>query len=200
MALKFQYNKTTIQQFRKQLAIREKALPILKSKETALRKEEKDTAYLLAQLRIRKNELVDQLVRFQPFWGEFPNIVTLNLEKTGIYQKKIVGVKVPEIGEITFELIDMSWWNYPAWVPSGIDIMQKSIATDLKIRIKEEQKTVLNAARKKTTQKVNLYEKVQIPGYEDAIIKIRRFLEDKENISKAAQKIVKKKKDWRVET
>ena len=41
------------------------------------------------------------------------------------------------------------------------------------------------------TQKVNLYEKVQIPGYEDAIRKIKRFMEDEENLSKSAQKIVK---------
>ncbi|HQM79393.1 MAG TPA: V-type ATP synthase subunit D [Candidatus Syntrophosphaera sp.] len=45
--------------------------------------------------------------------------------------------------------------------------------------------------RKKTTQKVNLYEKVQIPIYEDAIRKIKRFLEDEENLSKASQKILK---------
>ena len=47
--------------------------------------------------------------------------------------------------------------------------------------------------RRKTTQKVNLYEKVQIPGYEDAIRKIKRFMEDEENLSKSAQKIVKTK-------
>ena len=52
---------------------------------------------------------------------------------------------------------------------------------------------LLEYARKKTTQKVNLYEKVQIPGYEDAIRKIKRFLEDEENLSKSAQKIVKTK-------
>lgn len=50
---------------------------------------------------------------------------------------------------------------------------------------------LLDHARKKTTQKVNLFEKVQIPGYEDAIRKIKRFLEDEENLSKSAQKIVK---------
>jgi len=197
MALKFQYNKTIIQQFRKQLAIREKALPILKNKETALRKEEKDAAAILEKLRTEKNELIDWQKTFQPFWSEFPNIVTL--ENTGIYQKKIVGIKVPEIGKITFQLIDMSWWNYPAWVPSGVSLIQKIITNDLNIRIKEEQRSLLNAARKKTTQKVNLYEKVQIPAYEEAILKIKRFLEDQENISKAAQKIVKKKKDRRVE-
>ena len=50
---------------------------------------------------------------------------------------------------------------------------------------------ILNYVRKKTTQKVNLYEKVQIPGYEDAIRRIKRFLEDEENLSKSAQKIIK---------
>jgi V/A-type H+-transporting ATPase subunit D len=52
---------------------------------------------------------------------------------------------------------------------------------------------LLDHARKKTTQKVNLYEKVQIPGYQEAILKIKRFLEDEENLSKASQKIVKKR-------
>jgi V/A-type H+-transporting ATPase subunit D len=54
---------------------------------------------------------------------------------------------------------------------------------------------ILNYARKKTTQKVNLYEKVQIPGFEDGIRKIKRFLEDEENLSKSAQKIVKSKQE-----
>lgn len=35
--------------------------------------------------------------------------------------------------------------------------------------------------------------KVQIPGYEDAIRKIKRFMEDEENLSKSSQKIVKNK-------
>ena len=54
---------------------------------------------------------------------------------------------------------------------------------------------LLDYARKKTTQKVNLYEKVQIPAYNEAISKIKRFLEDEENLSKAAQKIMKRKND-----
>jgi V/A-type H+/Na+-transporting ATPase subunit D len=54
---------------------------------------------------------------------------------------------------------------------------------------------LLDFARKKTTQKVNLYEKVQIPGFQDAIRKIKRFLEDQENLSKSAQKIVKDRQE-----
>jgi V/A-type H+-transporting ATPase subunit D len=53
----------------------------------------------------------------------------------------------------------------------------------------------LDYARKKTTQKVNLFEKVQIPGFQDAIRKIKRFMEDEENLSKSSQKIVKSKRE-----
>ena len=54
-----------------------------------------------------------------------------------------------------------------------------------------EKKRILEFNRKKTTQKVNLYEKVQIPGYQEAIRKIKRYMEDEENLNKASSKIVK---------
>ena len=50
---------------------------------------------------------------------------------------------------------------------------------------------LLEHARKKTTQKVNLLEKVQIPGFQEAVRKIKRFMEDEENLSKSSQKILK---------
>ena len=49
----------------------------------------------------------------------------------------------------------------------------------------------LDYARKKTTQKINLFEKVQIPGYQDAILKIKPYLEDEENLAKSSQKIMR---------
>jgi V/A-type H+-transporting ATPase subunit D len=196
VALKFQYNKTTIQHFKKQLSIRERALPILQNKETALRMEVKELSKKLEQLEIERKNLDQELQDYSGFWNEFPEIMVLN--KPDIFQKKIVGVKVPEIGDITFQFVDMSWWNFPAWVPAGMSIIQKVITLDLRIMIILKQFEILSIARKKTTQKVNLYEKVQIPEFEEAILKIKRFLEDKENISKAAQKIVKRRKERRV--
>lgn len=41
MAIKFQYNKTSLQQLEKQLKMRERSLPTIKSKESALRIEVK---------------------------------------------------------------------------------------------------------------------------------------------------------------
>ncbi len=193
MALKFHYNKTTIQQFRRQLSIRERALPILKNKETALRKEEKQTRKAMERLQQDKSEVEQALTPFAGFWTELPKILTL--DDPGVYYKKVVGVRVPEIRDISFKVADVAWWRYPAWVPAAIAMLKEVISLDIQIKVKSLQVEALNTARKKTTQKVNLYEKVQIPAYEDAILKIKRFLEDKENISKAAQKIVKKRQE-----
>ena len=49
------------------------------------------------------------------------------------------------------------------------------------------------------TKKVNLFEKVQIPGYQDAIRKIKRYLEDEENLSKSSQKIMRARLEKRKE-
>ena len=46
---------------------------------------------------------------------------------------------------------------------------------------------------------MNLFEKVQIPGYQDALRKIKRFMEDEENLSKSSQKILKSQQEKRKE-
>lgn len=193
MALKFHYNKTTIQLFKRQLAIRQKALPILKNKETALRLEVVKLTKELENIHSQQQKLDAKLEAFKGFWVEFPEI--LKMDKVEIYQKKVIGVKIPQLKTISFELSDLSWWNLPAWIPEGVQLLKEASQLKVKANVLQQQIDVLDLARKKTTQKVNLYEKVQIPEYEDAILKIKRFLEDKENISKAAQKIVKKRKE-----
>ena len=70
-------------------------------------------------------------------------------------------------------------------------ILQELTRLGLESEVFEQKRRILDFQRKKTTQKVNLYEKVQIPGYQEAILKIKRYMEDEENLSKASSKIVK---------
>ncbi|HKL09016.1 MAG: V-type ATP synthase subunit D [Bacteroidales bacterium] len=192
MAIKFQYNKTSLQHLNKQLKMRLRALPTLQSKEAALRMEVKrakdQSEELLRKLEKQMKEYED-MVRL---WGEFEeDLITVKDVKMSF--KKIAGVKTPILDDVIFEIKDFSLFNKPSWFLGGVQIIKSlvkiSIESDFFLRKME----LLDYARKKTTQKVNLYEKVQIPGYEEAISKIKRFLEDEENLSKSAQKIVKKR-------
>ena len=188
MAIKIQYNKTALQVLKKQLEIRHNALPILKNKETALRLAAKKIAKQTADMQEQLSQQKEKLNIHAKFWTEFPNVIQLG--NIRFQAKNVVGVSIPDIQEIEFKIKDFSWFAENAWVPQGLDAIKLLLTTSCKIALAQYQLEILNQSRKKTTQKVNLYEKVQIPAYESAIVKIKRFLQDKENIAKAAQKII----------
>jgi len=190
MAIKFQYNKTSLQDMNKQLRVRVRALPTLKNKESALRvevKRAKDEAALLDDKLAARIAAFDDMVRL---WAEFdPTLITIKDVDLSI--KKIAGVKTPVLEGIQFQIRNFSLFNKPFWYMDGIAILKELATVAIEREFFLRKMNLLDYARKKTTQKVNLYEKVQIPGYEQAILKIKRFLEDEENLSKSSQKIVK---------
>jgi V/A-type H+/Na+-transporting ATPase subunit D len=190
MAIKFQYNKTSLQDLNKQLSIRVRALPTIKNKETALRMEVKkarDEAVLLDRKLEGKMKTYEYMTRL---WAEFnPELITISDVELSV--KKIAGVKTPVLDNIIFEIGDFSLVNQPDWFYDGINILKELATVAIERDFFYRKMHLLEYARKKTTQKVNLYEKVQIPGYEEAILKIKRFLEDEENLDKSSQKIVK---------
>ena len=79
----------------------------------------------------------------------------------------------------------------PKWYFDGIKLLEGLAKTAVEREFVMAKLTLLDHARKKTTQKVNLFEKVQIPGFQEAVRKIKRFMEDEENLSKSSQKILK---------
>ena len=191
MALKFQYNKTALQNLRRQLSIREKALPTLKSKEAALRLEVRKITAEIELLKEEYQALVKQNQNYNGFWTEFPEIV--KIRNVNSEQKNIAGVKVSILTGIDFDIENVSIFNMPSWIRLAINMFELLMTLQIKIEMTEARLNALAYARKKTTQKVNLYEKVQIPEYKTAIIKIKRYMEDEENLSKSSQKIVKER-------
>ncbi|WP_295156100.1 V-type ATP synthase subunit D [uncultured Brachyspira sp.] len=191
MALKFQYNKTALQNLRRQLSIREKALPTLKSKEAALRLEVRKITAEIELLKEEYQKLVKENQNYNGFWTEFPEIV--KIKKINSDLKNIAGVKVSILSNIDFAIENVSLFNMPSWIRLAISMFERLMTIQIKIEMTEARLNALAYARKKTTQKVNLYEKVQIPEYKTAIIKIKRYMEDEDNLSKSSQKIVKER-------
>ncbi len=188
--MKFQYNKTALQELDKHLKMRVRALPTIKNKEAALRVEVKRAKDETAEIEHRLKQKIAEYEKFVRIWGEFDNTL-LAVKDLELSTKKVAGVKIPLLENIIFETKEFSLFNNPQWFLTGITILKELTTQALEREVHYRKSELLYLARKKTTQKVNLYEKVQIPGYQDAIRKIKRFLEDEENLSKSSQKIVK---------
>ena len=192
MAIKFQYNKTSLTEMGKQLKVRQRALPTLQNKESALRLEVRKAKTDSERL---VQELEDALHRYDylaALWNEFdPGLISIT--DVELYTKKVAGVKTPALGEIKYEIKPFNAFVKPAWYADGVAILKELSRLGIESEVYVEKARILDYNRRKTTQKVNLYEKVQIPGYQEAIRKIKRYMEDEENLSKASSKIVKKR-------
>lgn len=190
MAVKFQYNKTSLQQQEKQLKIRVRALPTIKSKESALRmevKRTKDKAEVLERQLEQHMQSYDSMVAL---WNEFDPTL-LSVKDVRMSTRKIAGVLIPVLEGVEYEVRPFSLTDSPSWFMEGMTLIRGLVEVGIEAEFTRLKLQLLEHARKKTTQKVNLFEKVQIPGYQDAIRKIKRYLEDEESLSKASQKIMR---------
>ena len=192
MAIKFQYNKTALNNLQQQLKMRQNALPTLQNKESALRlevrKAKADSERLIADLE----EALQRYDYLASLWNEFePGLIAIT--DVDLFTRKVAGVKTPALGEIHYEIKPFNAFVKPAWFADGVRILKELSRLGIESEVYLEKARILDYNRRKTTQKVNLYEKVQIPGYQEAIRKIKRYMEDEENLSKASSKIVKKR-------
>lgn len=190
MAIKFQYNKTSLGELDKQLKMRTKALPTIKSKESALRLEVKKARDTADRYERELAELMGRYDYMVALWGEFdPELVRVQDVEMSV--AKIAGVRIPVLDRVVFDQKEYDLFSSPIWFADGVKLLRELANLRIEYEFFQRKTQLLDHARKKTTQKVNLYEKVQIPGYQEAILKIKRFLEDEENLSKSSQKIVK---------
>ena len=188
--IKFQYNKTSLQHIEKSLKMRQRTLPIIKSKETALRLEVKKCKTEADELEKKLQEQIAGYESMYALWGEFDTSLVA-LRDVELDVKKIAGVRVPVLSNIRLEVKPFGLFSSPKWYFDGINLLHGLVKTAVEREFVFAKLELLDHARKKTTQKLNLFEKVQIPGFQEAVRKIKRFMEDEENLSKSSQKILK---------
>ena len=194
MAITYQFNKTSLQGLEKDLKMRQRTLPTLQSKETALRLEVKKAKKELEDLDKEVERRIKNYDRMIALWGEFDTSL-IHVDDVRMSIKKIAGVRVPVLDEVVYSTKEFSLFSCPKWFADGFEQLKAIADVGIRQEFVRRKVELLEYARKKTTQKVNLFEKVQIPGYQDAIRKIKRFMEDEENLNKSSQKIVKGKRE-----
>ena len=178
--------------------MRQRTLPIIKSKETALRLEVKKCKEEADELERKLQRQIEGYEKMYALWGEFDtSLVSLGDVKIG--KKKIAGVQVPVLESISLNVKPFGLFSAPKWYFDGINLLHGLAKTAVEREFAAAKCDLLEHARRKTTQKVNLFEKVQIPGFQEAVRKIKRFMEDEENLSKSSQKILKALQEKRKE-
>ncbi len=133
MPIKFQYNKTALNTLQKQLKMRQKALPTLQNKESALRLEVRKAKDKSEKLLRDLEEAERRYDYLAPLWNEFePGLVSI--VDIDLVTVKVAGVKCPELKSIRYEISPFNTFIKPAWYIDGVAILKGTVQARDRVR------------------------------------------------------------------
>jgi V/A-type H+-transporting ATPase subunit D len=105
----------------------------------------------------------------------------------------IAGVAIPLLEEVRFERTLPDLYATPPWLDDALLVLEGLTRLGIERRLLDEQRRLLAAELRTTTQRVNLFEHVKIPEAEHNIRVIRIFLGDESTAGVVRAKIAKTK-------
>ena len=155
--MKFQFNKTELHGLRKQLHARFVALPTLKNKEAALRAEVVKYKIQREETKLERENAHQRITHLKRLYVEFP-LDLVKIKEVIIESKKIAGVNIPIFRDVSLVVSSFSLFSSPAWFLAGVEILENLTELEIKLQVQTMAIKILERARRKTTQKVNLYD------------------------------------------
>jgi V/A-type H+-transporting ATPase subunit D len=193
---KLALNKTTLNREGRKLKSFRQFVPALDLKRKQLlsarqetRKSLEQTEQLLADLQ---QQVADQLPMLANSDVELASLLQIRTCDVGYIN--LVGLELPELRQFEVELAQYSRLLYPHWVDVLLDLQQRALKAEIEIQIYRQRLALLEEGLQKTTQRLNLFDKVLIPQARANIRKIQIALSDAERAGVVRAKIAKNKR------
>lgn len=146
------------------------------------------------EVRHNKNTLETEFKKWIAVLGEdvYLGSNMLVLEEIQKETGNIAGVNIPVFLGASFAPVSYDLWEMPLWVDKAALELKKIILLDLELKVLEEQRELLSAELRTTTQRVNLFEKIKIPETRAHIKRIGIYLGDQQTAAVVRGKIAKR--------
>jgi V/A-type H+-transporting ATPase subunit D len=191
-------NKSTLKQQRDELQTYRKFLPSLDLKRQQLLAAVKVARVQWDAAQTEAERLKAQVAEVYPLLGgstvRTRNLASLiRVRAVQVEEENLVGTKLPRLKTVEFEIAEYSRMITPFWVDQLIADLRQLAEHRIHRQVLGERLQRLEAASRRITQRVNLFEKVLIPQAEANIRKIVIFLSDQERAAVVRSKIAKQK-------
>ena len=103
----------------------------------------------------------------------------------------IAGVAIPTFESVETDIKEVDPWASPAWVDAAAAAAEKILTLQAERAVYDEQRRLVADELQRTSQRVNLFEKVKIPECREAIRVIKIALGDEQTAAVARGKIAK---------
>ena len=192
---KLKLSKSSLQQQRDQLKLFKKLLPSLDLKRRQLTVEAKKAREELEQAKTTVQELEAKIGQELPmlefFQTELQGLVKMT--DYSMITQNVVGVKLPSLQKIECVVKDYSRFLMPPWVDVLVQRLKDAAEQRVRAKIAAERVEIIDKAVRRVTQRVNLFDKILIPGAQKNIKRIQIFLGDTERTAVINSKLAKGK-------
>ena len=192
---KIRLSKSALAKERSQLQLYQRLLPSLDLKRRQLtveldkaRKQHTTAQAAVEELEARIGSELRMLAHTDVGVARLVTMKSFRLE-----EENVVGVRLPLLEEIECEVADYSLLDKAAWVDVLVDRLKRAAEERTRVQVATERVRILARAERRTTQRVNLFERVLIPEAKENIRRIQIYLGDAERSSVANSKLAKQK-------
>mgnify|MGYP001823712365 CR=1 FL=1 len=192
---KLRLSKSALQEERNQLKLYERTLPSLDLKRRQLTVELNKARSELEETRRGSDELEAQIGEQLPMLANQDIKLSGLVEMTDfeLTEENVVGVRLPLLLRIHCSVADYSLLAKPAWVDVLVERLKDAAELRTRVQVAAERVRILEHQEKRVTQRVNLFDKILIPGAKSNIQRIQIYLGDAERAAVVRSKLAKAK-------
>jgi V/A-type H+-transporting ATPase subunit D len=171
----------------------ERYLPTLRLKKEQLQSEVRDVERRIEageeSIRRHDDSLSPWIKLFSTHF-DFQDYLTLREVQES--QENVAGVGIPVLTDVRFSRTQPDLFATDPWVDEALRAIEDSIRLQLELFYLKQQRALLSAELRVTTQRVNLFEQVMIPECTRNIRRIQVFLGDQQTVEMARAKLAKR--------
>ncbi len=195
MSDKVKLNKNSLREQNQSLKLYLEFLPTLELRKQQLQTEVRKARIEITEAEGRRSKVVDGARSWAGRLEQSAPLVRqiLSVDRVEVETVNVAGVKVPDFRQVHFKKQPYSLVATPWLFDAAIDFFEKAISAQELIRTVTQKFDLLQHELTKTTQRINLYEKVLIPETRENIRKIKVYLGDQQTAAVCRAKIAKNK-------
>ena len=189
-------SKSSLQRRRDELRLFQRFLPSLELKRQQLTGEYKKATEALAEAERRSARASGALPALLPFLARAGERLSgiVRVRRVELGEEDLLGLRMPTLRAVEFEVAPYSLLATPAWLDDAVKCIREAATQRLRVRVYRERVARMQGAVRRVSQRVNLFEKVLIPGTQRNIARIRIFLSDVVRSAVVTSKIAKGKR------
>ncbi|MGB4224608.1 MAG: V-type ATP synthase subunit D [Syntrophorhabdus sp.] len=194
MAERIRLNKVSLREQKQKMAMYERFLPALEArKQQLIMQLAVIRTNILVQRELMETMLADIRSWASLYWdvGKILRYY-IAIREIRCVSRNVAGLKIREFKEVIFDDPGYSLFRTPFSFDTILKKTRDAISLREGIKILEEQEQVLLEGFRKTSQRINLYEKRLIPQCREAIRRISVYLQDQQAAAVGVAKVAKR--------